>query len=148
MNAKQIKDYFEHPEKMDASALISLQQAVQDFPYAAALQMLYMKVLKNEDSYQLPAQVKRTAISVPDPSLLKAFYDEFERSCAQEHCAHERSGLHGVDVWIAGADVAPQRRRRTAKQRPHRSSRQPAALHCLPLQWIVQRHTIHRSLCV
>ncbi len=75
MNAKQIKDYFEHPEKMDASALISLQQAVQDFPYAAALQMLYMKVLKNEDSYQLPAQVKRTAISVPDPSLLKAFYD-------------------------------------------------------------------------
>ncbi len=75
MNAKQLKDYFEHPEKMDASALISLQQAVQDFPYAAALQMLYMKVLKNEDSYQLPAQVKRTAISVPDPSLLKAFYD-------------------------------------------------------------------------
>ena len=75
MNAKQIKEYFENPEKMDAAALISLQQAVQDFPYASALQMLYMKVLKSEDSYQLPSQVKRAAISVPDPALLKHFYD-------------------------------------------------------------------------
>ena len=75
MNAKQIKAYFENPDKMNASVLISLQQAVKDFPYAAALHILYMKALKNEDSYQLPAQVKRTAITVPDASLLKSFYD-------------------------------------------------------------------------
>lgn len=75
MNAKQLKEYFEHPEKMDDAALVSLKQAVQDFPYASSLQVLYMKALQNQDNYQLPAQVKRAAIAVPDRALLRDFYE-------------------------------------------------------------------------
>jgi len=75
MNAKQLKEFFERPEKMDDAALVALKQAVQDFPYAAPLQVLYMKALQNSDNYQLPAQVKRSAISVPDRSLLQGFYE-------------------------------------------------------------------------
>ena len=75
MNAKQLKEYFEHPEKMDDAALVSLKQAVQDFPYASSLQVLYMKALQNQDNYQLPAQVKRAAIAVPDRALLREFYE-------------------------------------------------------------------------
>lgn len=75
MNAKQLKEFFERPEKMDDAALASLKQAVQDFPYAAPLQVLYMKALQNSDNYQLPAQVKRSAIAVPDRSLLQGFYE-------------------------------------------------------------------------
>ncbi|MGD1981349.1 MAG: hypothetical protein PVJ94_01085 [Flavobacteriales bacterium] len=75
MNAKQLKEFFERPEKMDDAALVALKQAVQDFPYAAPLQVLYMKALQNSDNYQLPAQVKRSAIAVPDRSLLQGFYE-------------------------------------------------------------------------
>ena len=75
MNAKQLKEYFEHPEKIDDAALVSLKQAVQDFPYASSLQVLYMKALQNQDNYQLPAQVKRAAIAVPDRALLREFYE-------------------------------------------------------------------------
>jgi hypothetical protein len=75
MNAKQLKEYFEQPEKMDDAALVSLKQAVQDFPYASSLQVLYMKALQNQDNYQLPAQVKRAAIAVPDRALLRDFYE-------------------------------------------------------------------------
>ena len=75
MNAKQLKEYFEHPEKIDDAALVALKQAAQDFPFAASLQVLYMKALQNQDNYQLPAQVKRTAIAVPDRALLREFYE-------------------------------------------------------------------------
>ena len=75
MNAKQLKEYFEHPEKMDDAALVSLKQAIQDFPYASSLQVLYMKALQNQDNYQLPSQVKRAAIAVPDRALLREFYE-------------------------------------------------------------------------
>ena len=75
MNAKQLKEFFEHPEKIDDSALVTLKQAVQDFPFAAPLQVLYMKALQNQDNYQLPAQVKRSAIAVSDRALLRDFYE-------------------------------------------------------------------------
>ena len=75
MNAKQLKEFFDRPEKMDDAALAALKQAVQDFPYAAPLQVLYMKALQNSDNYQLPSQVKRSAIAVPDRALLQGFYE-------------------------------------------------------------------------
>ena len=34
-----------------------------------------MKALQNQDNYQLPAQVKRAAIAVPDRALLREFYE-------------------------------------------------------------------------
>ena len=60
---------------MDDAALAALKQAVQDFPFASPLQVLYMKALQNSDNYQLPAQVKRSAIAVPDRALLQVFYE-------------------------------------------------------------------------
>lgn len=75
MNAKKLKEYFEDPSSLDANAVIALKQAVQDFPYSGALHMLYLKALQEKDSYLLPAQIKRSAVSVPDRSKLKAWYE-------------------------------------------------------------------------
>jgi hypothetical protein len=52
-----------------------LKQAVSDFPYAAPLHALYMKALQQQESYLLPAQVKRTAIATPNREALKAYYE-------------------------------------------------------------------------
>ena len=52
-----------------------LKQAVSDFPYAAPLQALYMKALQQQESYLLPAQVKRTAIATPNREALKVYFD-------------------------------------------------------------------------
>lgn len=75
MNAKKLKEYFEDPSSIDADAVIALKQAVQDFPFSGALHMLYLKALQEKDSYLLPAQIKRSAVSVPDRSRLKAWYE-------------------------------------------------------------------------
>jgi hypothetical protein len=75
MNAKKIEELFTHPERLNASELAMLKQAVSDFPYAAPLQALYMKALQQQESYLLPAQVKRTAIATPNREALKVYFD-------------------------------------------------------------------------
>jgi hypothetical protein len=66
MNAKKISTLFKHPEQITSEDLIGLRQAVNDFPYAAPLHALYMKALQKKESYLLPGQIKRAAISTPN----------------------------------------------------------------------------------
>ena len=75
MNAKKIEELYAHPERLNTSELAMLKQAVSDFPYAAPLQALYMKALQQQESYLLPAQVKRTAIATPNREALKTYYE-------------------------------------------------------------------------
>lgn len=75
MNAKKIEELYTHPERLNASELAMLKQAVSDFPYAAPLQALYMKALQQQESYLLPAQVKRTAIATPNREALKVYFE-------------------------------------------------------------------------
>ena len=75
MNAKKIQELYTHPERLDATELDMLKQAVSDFPYAAPLHALYMKALQQQESYLLPAQVKRTAIAAPNREALKVYYE-------------------------------------------------------------------------
>ena len=76
MNGKKLQQYFDDPTSMDDAAVVALKQAVADFPYSGALQVLYMKALQEKESYMLPAQVKRSAVAVWDRALLKAWYDQ------------------------------------------------------------------------
>ena len=76
MNGKKLQQYFDNPTSMDDAAVVALKQAVADFPYSGALQVLYMKALQEKESYMLPAQVKRSAVTVWDRALLKAWYDQ------------------------------------------------------------------------
>ena len=75
MNAKKIEELYAYPERLNASELAMPKQAVSDFPYAAPLQALYMKALQQQESYLLPAQVKRTAIATPNREALKVYFD-------------------------------------------------------------------------
>ena len=75
MNAKKINTLFKHPEQITSEDLIGLKQAVDDFPYAAPLHALYMKALQKKESYLLPGQIKRAAISTPNRAALKEFHD-------------------------------------------------------------------------
>jgi|SaaInl0LU_22_DNA_1037365.scaffolds.fasta_scaffold03045_8 hypothetical protein len=76
MNGKKLQQYFDDPTSMDDATVVALKQAVADFPYSGALQVLYMKALQEKESYMLPAQVKRSAVAVWDRALLKAWYDQ------------------------------------------------------------------------
>ena len=77
-----------------------LKQAVSDFPYAAPLHALYMKALQQQESYLLPAQVKRTAIATPNREALKAYYESHLEAVAVSETKEKISTDASAEVAV------------------------------------------------
>ena len=100
MNAKKIEELYAHPERLNATELAMLKQAVSDFPYAAPLHALYMKALQQQESYLLPAQVKRTAIATPNREALKAYYESHLEAVAVSETKEKISTDASAEVAV------------------------------------------------
>ena len=100
MNAKKIQELYAHPERLNATELAMLKQAVSDFPYAAPLHALYMKALQQQESYLLPAQVKRTAIATPNREALKAYYESHLEAVAVSETKEKISTDASAEVAV------------------------------------------------
>lgn len=100
MNAKKIEELYAHPERLNATELAMLKQAVSDFPYAAPLHALYMKALQQQESYLLPAQVKRTAIATPNREALKAYYESHLEAVAVSETKEKISTTASAEVAV------------------------------------------------
>jgi hypothetical protein len=100
MNAKKIEELYAHPDRLNATELAMLKQAVSDFPYAAPLHALYMKALQQQESYLLPAQVKRTAIAIPNREALKAYYESHLEAVAVSETKEKISTDASAEVAV------------------------------------------------
>ena len=100
MNAKKIEELYAHPDRLNATELAMLKQAVSDFPYAAPLHALYMKALQQQESYLLPAQVKRTAIATPNREALKAYYESHLEAVAVSETKEKISTDASAEVAV------------------------------------------------
>ncbi|MDB2581689.1 hypothetical protein N9X68_03035 [Schleiferiaceae bacterium] len=119
MNAKKIEELYAHPERLNATELAMLKQAVSDFPYAAPLHALYMKALQQQESYLLPAQVKRTAIATPNREALKAYYESHLEAVAVSETKEKIS-------TDASAEVAVKKSAQPKSSQPKSSELKPA----------------------
>ena len=126
MNAKKIEELYAHPERLNATELAMLKQAVSDFPYAAPLHALYMKALQQQESYLLPAQVKRTAIATPNREALKAYYESHLEAVAVSETKEKISTDASAEVAVKKsaqpksselkpADPAPKKPKKSAR---------------------------------
>lgn len=59
-----------HPEGVSEETTASLQHLVQTYPYLQSARALYLKSLKNANSYQYNAALKQTAAHTTDRSVL------------------------------------------------------------------------------
>jgi hypothetical protein len=84
-----------------------LKQAVSDFPYAAPLQALYMKALQQQESYLLPAQVKRTAIATPNREALKVYYESHTELAAASDSTSSSPDIVKPTVEVAAPPKVP-----------------------------------------
>lgn len=55
---------------MDDSSLLKMRELVSDFPYFSAARMLFLRNLKNIDSYKLERELENNAVFIPDRSIL------------------------------------------------------------------------------
>ena len=107
MNAKKIEELYTYPERLNATELAMLKQAVSDFPYAAPLQALYMKALQQQESYLLPAQVKRTAIATPNREALKVYYESHTELAAASDSTSSSPDVVKPTVEVAAPPKVP-----------------------------------------
>ena len=107
MNAKRIEELYTYPERLNATELAMLKQAVSDFPYAAPLQALYMKALQQQESYLLPAQVKRTAIATPNREALKVYYESHTELAAASDSTSSSPDIVKPTVEVAAPPKVP-----------------------------------------
>ena len=107
MNAKKIEELYTYPERLNATELAMLKQAVSDFPYAAPLQALYMKALQQQESYLLTAQVKRTAIATPNREALKVYYESHTELAAASDSTSSSPDVVNPTVEVAAPRKVP-----------------------------------------
>lgn len=59
-----------HPENMDESTLQTLKELISDFPFFPTARMLYLRNLKNIDSYKYDRELERQSFFIPDRTML------------------------------------------------------------------------------
>jgi len=70
MQLKELKYLLQNPEAVTASQSEALAKAINDFPYFQPLRALYLKGLKQKESYQYNNALKITAAHTADRSIL------------------------------------------------------------------------------
>ena len=142
MNAKKIEELYAHPERLNTSELAMLKQAVSDFPYAAPLQALYMKALQQQESYLLPAQVKRTAIATPNREALKTYYESHTSLAApiegKLSDAAIANPIEKIEVTAKPAEVV--KKAPAAKKKQTKTSSAPPAPEPKPVKAVAQKN--------
>jgi len=67
---EQFIKYLKQPELLDQSSVMELKEIIDDYPFFPAARMLYLRNLKNINSYKFEQELAKHAIFIPDRSLL------------------------------------------------------------------------------
>jgi hypothetical protein len=70
MNRSEYTSLLEHPEQISAQQIADLKSIVEQYPYFQSARALYLKGLKNSDSFKYNNALKRTAAYTADRSVL------------------------------------------------------------------------------
>lgn len=66
MTRDQFINYLKHPEQLNQNSVEGLKEIISDYPYFPAARMLYLRNLRNLNSYRFEAELAKHAIYIPD----------------------------------------------------------------------------------
>lgn len=78
MNKADLNTWMTNPELLSKDQQRDLAKALEEFLYSALLNAIYLKSLYKEESYLYPAQLRRTAIAVPNREHLMSWLGALE----------------------------------------------------------------------
>ncbi|WGK65342.1 hypothetical protein [Croceiramulus getboli] len=99
----------EHPQNINEEQTKALVTVIDQFPYFQPARSLYLKGLKNQDSFIYNAQLKTTAAYTVDRSILFEYItsDEFMQNEISDQIKRQEARLRAIEVHEA-QDVSGQ----------------------------------------
>jgi len=73
MNTTDFTYVLQHPEALNTGQITDVKSVIQEFPYFQSARAIYLKGLKNQDSYKYNQALKTTAAYTTDRSVLFDF---------------------------------------------------------------------------
>ena len=70
MTKEQFILYMQRPELLDQDSIVGLKEMIEDYPYFQAARMLYLRNLRNINSYRFEAELVKHALFIPDRTML------------------------------------------------------------------------------
>lgn len=103
MNTQTFTYLLEHPERLTAEQTKQLQDVLDKFPFFQAARSVYLKGLKNADSFLYNNQLKVTAAHTQDRAILFDFItsEAFQQNDISEQIKEQESKLRDIYVHEA-----------------------------------------------
>ncbi|MCM5662667.1 hypothetical protein [Galbibacter mesophilus] len=91
MNVSNFSYLLKNPENVTQEHVDSLKKVIDEFPYFQAARAVYLKALKNQESFTYNAELKKTAAYTADRSILFEFITS---EAFQQHAVAKKIALH------------------------------------------------------
>ena len=100
MQQEELTRLLQHPESLNNTHVEELKQLVDTFPYFQAARALYLKGLKNTDSFKYNNALKQTAAHTTDRSVLFDFITskEFNQNAISENIKQNTEYLKKLEL--------------------------------------------------
>jgi hypothetical protein len=100
MQLQELTYLLQHPEAITASQVDTLSTQIKDYPYFQPLRALYLKGLKQKESYKYNNALKITAAHTADRSVLFDYItsDVFNQNEISEQIKQNSESIKSIDV--------------------------------------------------
>ena len=100
MNRTDLTYLLQHPSKLTNEQTIGLKAVIDEFPYFQSARAIYLKGLKNNESYKYNQELKITAAYTTDRSILFDFItsNEFLQSEVSQFIKQNTEHVKSIDV--------------------------------------------------
>jgi hypothetical protein len=100
MNKIDFLNLLSNPEGINEKQTNGLKTIVTEFPYFQSARVLYLKGLKNEESYQYNQELKKTAAHTTDRSILFDFItsETFKQNILSKNHKKEQEEINNLEV--------------------------------------------------
>ena len=100
MNLDTFTYLLEHPEHITAAQTVDMEEVVEQFPFFQPARVLYLKGLKNQESYTYNKELKRAAAQTQDRSILFEFITSsiFNQNVISSQIKQQEDTLHTLTV--------------------------------------------------
>ncbi|NND52379.1 MAG: hypothetical protein HKN54_08230 [Flavobacteriaceae bacterium] len=137
MNTSDFTGILIHPEDINASQIADVKSVIEEFPYFQSARAIYLKGLKDTQSFKYNQELKTTAAYTTDRSVLFDFIttDQFIQNKISEQIKRNQENLKDIEIFDVEDLSVSKSVRIDAQLKQHMKDAEP----------IVDPHLFHRK---